>query len=190
MANVRCGTIWKLDKSSMPPSVFLTVDGTNTPVGGDLCDNQGTAKRAPQYKASSAAGPDSAALRTIGWICLEGAYEVDALNNDGQTARTGSKPAILQIGSNRARNADLTGKRKSFMPVLQGFEWVMTCSAAPTVGAQYGITRVGAGDYTVNVSNTTDAVVEVTGIYEPDWLANGSSARKYWVKAVLPGGYM
>lgn len=190
MANVRCGKIWKQDKSSMPPTVFLTVDGTYTPVGGDLCNNQGSAKRAPQYMADSALGPDSAAIRTIGWICVEGAAEVDALNNEGLSARTGSKPAVLQIGSNRARNADLTGKRKAFMPVLAGFEWVMTCSAAPTVGTQYGIDRVGAGDYRVLVSDTTDAVVEVTGVYEPDWLANGTNARNYWVKAVLPGGYM
>lgn len=173
----------------MVQSVFLEPDGSSVPVGGDICV---ATSGKPAYMITTLDAA-SAATRTIMAIALQGRYiGEDILNNAGYRAATGTQRGRIHIGQNRARVPNTTAATRPFMPMLPGFKWVMDKVTGTTiaVGTSYGVTRVAAGNYELGVDGTghDDAVVKVVGIYEPDYLANGSSFTKYWVQAVLPGG--
>jgi len=173
----------------MPASIWL-VPGTNDPQGGDLCEYS---SNKPIYKLTDGAstpGSPSAEDLAIRFICVDGVdSDIIGLNAPGMTARTGRKPGILGIGFQGSRVPSATSKTRPFVPVTPGFCWVMTATGGtPAIGTSYGIKRVAAGDYQINVANAA-AVVTVLGVDEEDYLANGSSADRYWVRAASPGGY-
>lgn len=188
---IRAGKVWKTGNGGgATPSIFLEPDADDVPVGGDICVSVSGKPGFMDTTADAAA----AAARTIMAICVDGRSEIAILNSQMYRAATGTVPGRVHVGQNRARVPNTTAGTKPFVPIRSGDSWVMDKVTGTTiaVGSSYGITRVAAGNYELGVDGTghDDAVVKVTGIYEPDYLANGSSFTKYWVQAVLPGGYI
>jgi hypothetical protein len=131
---------------------------------------------------------------TIRYICADGT-DLDrfGLNAPGVTARTGRVPGMVQIGFQGSRVPNATAKTRAFIPVIGGFEWVMTgatlASGNTVPGTSYETIKNAAGDHTIDTVST-QGVVTVLGIDEEDYLKNGTAANRWWVKAVNPGGYM
>jgi hypothetical protein len=195
---IRCGKKWRMVFGGMPASVFLVPDGSNTPVGGDLCNYSGTI--VPAYIATGLTTTEGQTLR---FICADGT-DLDrfGLNVPGFTARTSRVPAMTQIGFQGSRVPSAAARTIAFIPIIGGFEWVMsvTGNTAPTLGSSVGVRREAAGSYSIDPSLTTSLAVTVLAIDEEDYLRAGGTVynsgsaptgyRNYWVKAATPGGYM
>lgn len=191
----RVGAYWrKIGSNGVPQIVLLKPDGTNTPIGGDICK-----RTAGLMRFMSTGDTAIAALCADGTIGPD--YSVDPMNNPGYVAGTSGKQGLAQIGGRGSRDATVaTGKRLPFVVVDSGLQFLMEikvgATANPAIGTSYGIIRDTAGEpvsrYVVDTDDTTNLCVTVVEFHQPDTdvgiLPTTTPRCAVWVKAVNPGG--
>lgn len=182
MANVKPGTVWRTARGTTLNTALVQMDNaTNIAADGDF-----VVLVAGLYQyVPTAAAPNV----KLGGICVFGRNPRNSIYAPGRTAATANEPNTVNIGGRGSRTSSQNPANQKFvMPILTLDEWLMTPTTdAGVVGTAYGITRVGAGNYTVAIADTTNTAVVITGYYSQD-VDSGAAVRRVWVKAVNPGG--
>lgn len=186
MANTPIGAIWSTKRGTTVPTQLLACDAINTPVCNDIVI-VGAGGDIEFYASTGAAA--TLAARTIKGICVTGITD-GKLKTPGYTAGTDSSAPIASFGGAGSRASSLNPVLQRNIAVITNEDkFVMSPTAEATVGSNYGLNRVAAGDYVVDVTDAQD-VVQVLSKFQPDVLENALLAaagkvaivNRVWVK--------
>lgn len=169
------GTVWSTGRGTTLNTELLACDAVNTPVAGDLVGKIG-AGGAIQFVPT-----DPTTATNIFGICVNDAHP--KLNNPGFGAAANGEPATAHFGGRGSRAATTAPARQRFIaPINKEDRILMTPTTdAGVAGTAYGINRNGAGDYSLDISDTLNPVARIEGYYGPD-VAAGAAIRRVWVR--------